>query len=302
MRKIILLIAALSAIGSSAWADPIYTNSFLTGSGEPPSGWDMFYTSAPASMSAVTFTAAANVGYMALTATTNSQSKSSFWRLSAGGNIGTNTMYFTVVDMASDTNTSFTWGPRSLGSNPTSDSAYFRLAQTSGHWIITPAGFLNTSSILVNALSPGDIVMTSIGSESNPIVTLKINTFTAYSGARDSVTTNNVGSPFIGITRVKYGFSFAKISNLIIVGMELTSTATPTHTCTTSPTPTKTFTPTPRRTASPSQTPTVTRSPTATPTATRTITITRTVTKTPTATRTPSHVQAGPGSTHSSNW
>lgn len=288
MRKIILVLALLLA-AAPAMADTLYTNNFATGSGEPPSNWSMFYTQTSGSMSAVTFTAASNVGYMSVTTTSSTGTKSAYWKYSNGEAWQAITSAFTIVDVSSDTNTSFYFGLRATGSNR---NLFFRYYNFGGAWYLSPAGLSSTTPFVVGQLNAGDIITTTIGSQSTYApVSVKVNTATVYSATMgDGVDVAN-GTIHFGISRTVVGFSYAKISNLSVVGTQLTPTPTPSATPTHSPTRTATPTSAPRRTATPTRTPTATKTatPTHSPTGTASVTptITKTITPTPVLTRRP---------------
>jgi hypothetical protein len=276
MKKNLALLFLL--LPSVAGANTLYTNNFTTT--EPPDNWGMFSVTSPAEMSAVTFTAAANVGYMAMTATTNTTEKACRWGYNGGTYWGQVTMAFTVNDVSANTNTAFEWGVRLPGTN-TYTANCFRYSSNGTNWTITPGGFASTTPIVISALATGDIITTSIGSGPLANVIVKINTATAFSGA-SNISGYDAGTVFFGLARTKVGFAYAKISNLSVSGAE--TTPTPTATTTSSPTPTSSPTNTPSPTATKTLSLTVTSTKTSTPTLSPTRTRTSSPTKTPTPT------------------
>ena len=271
-------------------ASNLYTLNFSAA--EPPTNWAISDTTNGAAAVSVSFTAQSGTGYMALTATTGTGDKSVHWVYSAvaGKSWGDYTSSFTLVQAISDTNTAFDFGVRaynpSLGSCSYYGFSYNNTGGAAGAWQVTPKGCASSTPISLT-FTAGDIIELSV-SGFPATLTLSQNGTT-----RDTETGTSTsayascyaGTILFGLHRTINGVSFARISNLEVIGANYASpTSTVTYTLTPTPTSTLTLTPTPDYSATPTSTYTAT--PTATPTNTKTSTSTKTSTLTATYTST----------------
>ena len=271
-------------------ASNLYTLNFSAA--EPPTNWAISDTTNGAAAVSVSFTAQSGSGYMALTATTGTGDKSAHWVYTpaASNSWGDYTASFQLVQSISDTNTAFDFGVRAynpyLGSCVYYGFSYNNTGGTAGAWRVTPKGCSSSTPISLT-FTAGDIVELSV-SGFPATITLAQNGTTKDTETGTSTggyTSCYEGTILFGLHRTINGVTWARISDLEVIGTQQTATPTNSPTFTATPTFTSTATPTITKTATFTATPSITVTSTSTPTATPTATCTRTIT--PTYTQTP---------------